>query len=297
MQIINNITEMSDISGSIITQGLSMGFVPTMGYLHQGHISLMKEAVRQADKVTASIFVNPAQFGPNEDLDQYPRNLKRDIELAEAAGVDFLFTPAADDLYPGDYQTWINVEKLSQGLCGASRPGHFRGVATIVAKLFNMVRPDIAVFGMKDFQQLQVIKQMVKDLNMPVKVIGHPIVREPDGLAMSSRNKYLSAEQRKTALCLIESLNIAEEFLKKGERSVKKIKRLIKDNINSYNDTRIDYIFIGNPDNLKEFEDQINANTLIALAVYVGTTRLIDNKLISQQHPGHLDNLPSKGRK
>jgi pantoate--beta-alanine ligase len=282
MKIISSVSEMSRISRALMGKNLTRGFVPTMGYLHDGHLALMKEAGQRADRVIASIFVNPSQFGPGEDLDQYPRDLERDAALAEEAGVDLLFTPDADALYPEGYQTWIRVEQLSTGLCGASRPDHFRGVATVVAKLFNIVMPDIAVFGMKDFQQLQVIRQMARDLNMQVKIVGHPIVREADGLAMSSRNKYLTEEERKRALCLRKALDLAVTLAKAGEKSTRALKKAMKEHIESYSGTRIDYIFTGRPDSLEETEEiGADGRLLLALAVYVGATRLIDNEVIT----------------
>jgi pantoate--beta-alanine ligase len=282
MKIINEAGNMRNISRQCRKEGLKIGLVPTMGYFHDGHLALMKEARRHADRVVVSLFVNPAQFGPEEDLDRYPRNLERDAKLAEDSGVDYLFTPTADRMYGQDYQTWIEVEHLSKGLCGASRPGHFRGVATIVTKLFNIVQPDVAIFGMKDFQQLQVIRQMVRDLDMDIEIIGHPIVREHDGLAMSSRNKYLSQDERQKALCLYRALMKARRTVEEGERSSGKLRALIESEIVRHENARIDYIFIGDPDTLKPFETTINGKQLlVALAVYIGSTRLIDNILIT----------------
>lgn len=261
-------------------QGLKIGFVPTMGYFHEGHLALMKRAAELADRVVVSIFVNPTQFGPNEDLDRYPRALERDLELAEASGVDLVFLPEARELYPPGFQTWVTVEDLSRGLCGASRPGHFRGVATVVAKLFNIVQPDLAVFGEKDYQQLQVIKRMVIDLDFPVEIVAHPTVREPDGLAMSSRNSYLTASQRKSALCLKEALDQAQALISRGVTNADEIEAAMKRTIAAYPETRIDYIFIGDPETL-EPKDSVSGPVFVALAVFVGDTRLIDNRVIS----------------
>lgn len=280
MEVIKNIRDMVDVSTSLTNDGVSKALVPTMGFFHEGHLSLMREAGRQADKVIVTLFVNPTQFGPGEDLERYPRDLERDISLAEDSGADFLFTPLADSMYSLNHQTWIDVEKISQGLCGKSRPGHFRGVATVVAKLLNIVRPEIALFGKKDFQQLQIIKQMVKDLNMQVKIIGCPIVREPDGLAMSSRNKYLSGEERKTATVLFNALLMAEDMVKAGNCTVNDLKKSVTEYVLSYDNTKIDYIFIGEPDTLEPLSSEIQSEILLAMAVYIGNTRLLDNTLL-----------------
>ena len=262
-------------------KGLSVALVPTMGYFHEGHLALMRMARSRADRVVVSLFVNPSQFGPEEDLDRYPRDLERDTELAKGQGVDCLFSPSAGEMYLPGFQTWIDVERLSQGLCGASRPGHFRGVATVVAKLFNIVRPDIAVFGQKDFQQLQIIHRMVKDLNMPIDIIAHPIVREPDGLAMSSRNYYLSIEERKSALSLSQALRLGEKMVADGIRSGQDIIQAVRDHILSHAGTKIDYIFLGDPEELEECQE-VHGKALLALAVWVGRTRLIDNTLLEE---------------
>ena len=241
----------------------------------------MRMARSRVDRVVVSLFVNPSQFGPEEDLDRYPRDLERDSGLAKRQGVDCLFSPSAEEMYLPGFQTWIDVKRLSQGLCGASRLGHFRGVATVVAKLFNIVRPDIAVFGQKDFQQLRIIQRMVKDLNMPIDIMAHPIVREPDGLAMSSRNYYLSMEERKSALSLSQALRLAEKMVADGTRSGQDIIQAVRDHILSYAATKIDYIFLGDPKELQECRE-VRGITLLALAVWVGGTRLIDNILLEQ---------------
>jgi pantoate--beta-alanine ligase len=253
-----------------------------MGYFHQGHLALMKRAGELSDKVVVSIFVNPTQFGPNEDLDKYPRAIERDLELAAEAGVDLVFMPEPEELYPPGFQTWVSVEGLSKGLCGASRPGHFRGVATIVAKLFNIVQPDLALFGEKDYQQLQVIRRMAKDLDFPVQIVDHPTVREADGLAMSSRNSYLNPSQRKSALCLKKALDLAETLIRGGEDRPETVTGAMKELISAYPETRIDYIFIGDPDGLEPL-DEISGRVFVALAVFVGDTRLIDNRVISPE--------------
>lgn len=258
-----------------------MALVPTMGFFHEGHLSLMRTAVSKADHAVVSLFVNPAQFGPNEDLNHYPRDFERDAKLAENEGVSCLFCPDAKDIYPPGFQTWIRVEGLSQGLCGASRPEHFRGVATIVAKLLIIVQPEMAIFGQKDFQQLQVVRRMVRDLNIPVNIIAHPIVREPDGLAMSSRNTYLNAQERESALCLVKAFRLAEKMVARGNRSGTEVIQAVKQHIQSFGNTKIDYVFLGDPGSLKPCRE-IAGETLLALAVWVGKTRLIDNTLLKQ---------------
>ena len=280
IKVVDKIKEIRRLIKDLKNKGYKIGFVPTMGYFHEGHLALMKKAKRLSDKVVVSIFVNPTQFGPNEDLDKYPRDLKRDIKLAEEVGVDLIFAPDSNEMYEQDFQTWVTVEKLSKGLCGDFRPGHFKGVATVVTKLFNIVQPDIAIFGQKDYQQLLVIKRLVKDLNMPIEIVGHPIVREKDGLAMSSRNTYLSSKERESALSLYKSLKYAKELIKKGERSPSKIKNEIKNIITSYPLTKIEYIFLGDPHTLNPYSETIKDRILIALAVWVGSTRLIDNIII-----------------
>lgn len=263
-------------------RGLKVALVPTMGYFHEGHLALMRRARELADRVVVSLFVNPAQFGPSEDLDRYPRDLEKDMALAEKVGVDCIFTPEPREMYPNGYQTWIDVIEITSGLCGRSRPGHFRGVATVVAKLFNIIRPHLAIFGKKDFQQLKVIEQMVRDLNFQVDIIGHEIVREPDGLAMSSRNTYLSAQERKTALILYESLELAQKLVASGTTAASDIIAEIKRHIVSHPKTRIDYIFLGDPDTLSECS-VVGKETLLALAVWVGNTRLIDNTILYRE--------------
>lgn len=262
-------------------QGKTIGFVPTMGCLHDGHLSLIRKARRDADCVVVSIFVNPTQFGPNEDLKKYPRDIKRDLGLLRASGVDIVFTPGIKSLYPDKFSTYVDVEDLTNGLCGASRPGHFRGVTTIVVKLFNIIKPDIAYFGQKDAQQAILIKKMVHDLNMDIKIKIIPIVREKDGLAMSSRNKYLSSHERKKALSLNRSLESAKVLYRKGERDSYKIIKKMQGMIPQNNGTKIDYIDVVDIEDLKPVK-RISGKTLVALAVKVGKTRLIDNTILSE---------------
>lgn len=260
--------------------GKSIGFVPTMGYLHQGHASLLRRGRKENDILIMSIFVNPIQFGPKEDFRRYPRDLKQDKVIALKEKVDIIFYPEARDMYPPDFSTYVEVKRLSEGLCGARRRGHFKGVATVVAKLFNITRPDIAYFGQKDSQQAIVIKQMVKDLNMPLQIKVLPIIREKDGLAMSSRNKYLNNEEIKASLILSRSLLEAREMVKRGVLKAAIIKRKIADLIRSEKLARIDYIDIVDKNNLERIKEIKPGQTLIALAVYIGKTRLIDNIII-----------------
>lgn len=256
--------------------GKTIGLVPTMGYLHQGHLSLMERARQECDVVVISIFVNPTQFGEGEDFDEYPRDLERDAGLAESVGVDAIFAPPVEEMYPGGYCTYVNVEKLTDVMCGASRPGHFRGVCTVVSKLFNIIQPHKAFFGQKDAQQAIVIKRMVKDLNIPVEVITCPIVREEDGLAMSSRNVYLNPRERKAALVLSRSLALARQMIKQGERDRRKVQEAMQNLIEQEPLAKIDYIAIREGENLAEIDD-LHGKVLIALAVRIGKTRLIDN--------------------
>ncbi len=259
--------------------GRVVGFVPTMGFLHEGHLSLMRLAQERCDVLVASIFVNPTQFGPHEDLEAYPCDFERDETLCEREGVDILFYPGAENMYADDASVWVDEEALSGVLCGVSRPGHFRGVCTVVAKLFNLVQPDLAVFGEKDAQQLRMIERLVRDLNFPIKIIRGPIVREPDGLAMSSRNKYLSENQRKDALCLWRSLGQTSELFRQGEREAAVLRQAIVDIIESVPGAEIDYIEIADDTSLAAV-DEIKNNALIALAVKIGNTRLIDNAVL-----------------
>lgn len=279
MELLQTITAVRNYVAAARHRGLSIGLVPTMGYLHEGHLSLARAARQQNDVVIMSIFVNPAQFGPNEDFARYPRDLERDRELAAGAGVDAVFAPAVEEMYPEGYATYVQVEGLTEVLCGASRPGHFRGVTTVVSKLFNIVQPDRAYFGQKDYQQALVIKKMVRDLNFPIEIITIPTVREADGLALSSRNKYLTPEQRRSALSLHRALNLGSNLIKAGEREAAAVRRAMEEEITAWPGTRIDYIAITDADTLRPLE-RIAGRVLLALAVWVGETRLIDNVVL-----------------
>ena len=265
--------------------GQRQGFVPTMGALHEGHLSLVRRSKREADVTVVSLFVNPAQFGPHEDFLQYPRNLERDSELLLREGVDFLFAPPVEEIYPADFQTYVTVERVAAAFEGASRPGHFRGVATVVAKLFHIVQPDRAYFGRKDAQQCAVIKQMVRDLNLPVEIVVCPIVREPDGLALSSRNGYLSAEERQAALILHRSLCHARDLILGGEHDTGKIIGQMRQLIAAEPRADVDYVEAVDPESFTP-RVHFEGATLIALAVRIGSTRLIDNLLIEDSPTG-----------
>jgi pantoate--beta-alanine ligase len=283
MQIIETIPRMSVTVRLLKKDGKSIGFVPTMGYLHEGHLSLARTAKKHNDVVIMSIFVNPIQFGPREDLDNYPRDLKRDEEMASQAGVDIIFYPSAKDVYPPGFSTYVTVGKLTDGLCGESRPGHFRGVTTVVTKLFGIVKPDIAYFGQKDAQQALVIKKMVEDLNMGIDIKMLPIVREKDGVAMSSRNVYLSRAERKDAGILYEALNAAKKLIEEGEMNSAKIIKVMEAAVKSKPTARIDYISIVDTKNLKPVK-KVSDGALIAVAVYFGKTRLIDNIIVDSEN-------------
>lgn len=279
MRIIEKIADMKELIISYKRMGKSTGFVPTMGYLHEGHLSLVNAAKTENDITIMSIFVNPTQFGPKEDFSKYPRDMDRDSMLAENAGVDVIFAPAAEEMYPRGYKTYVNVEEITDVLCGRSRPGHFRGVTTVVCKLFNIIEPDRAYFGQKDAQQAIVIKKMVKDMNMNTDIIVCPIVREADGLAMSSRNVYLNSEERKSALILSKALLEAERIIKSGEINKEKVLEFLKGKINTEKLADIDYVQILDASELKEL-DILDGSVLIALAVRFGSTRLIDNIIV-----------------
>lgn len=257
-----------------------VGFVPTMGYLHNGHISLVKQAKETCASVVASIFVNPAQFGPNEDLNAYPRDIPGDLKKLEIAGVDLVWLPTPEIVYPKDFNTWVNVEGVSEPLEGAMRPGHFRGVATVVAKLFNSVQPQKAYFGQKDAQQVAVLKQMTRDLDFPIEIVVGPTVRDPDGLAMSSRNSYLDPQQRKAATILYRALNAAQAAYSAGERSGQALRDLMQKTIEGEPLARMQYISCADRDTLREL-DMIEKGALLSMAVYVGKTRLIDNLILN----------------
>lgn len=279
MRVIRNISQMRQFSENIRTQGKRIAFVPTMGFLHKGHLSLIDYGRKNAHVLIISVFVNPTQFGEGEDLQQYPRDLGRDCKLARKAGVDVVFVPEVSEMYPKDFQTYVTVESLSQLLCGAFRPGYFRGVTTVVAKLFNIIRPHIAIFGKKDFQQWVIIRKMVEDLKFDIEVIGLPTLREHDGLAMSSRNGYLTKKERASALSLYQSLNMAEAMVASGEKDASQIVCKIKDFILSKPYTKIEYVKICSPDTLKDIET-LEDKALLAMAVKVGRARLVDNALL-----------------
>ncbi len=276
MQIVKTIEELRPIIKGWRKEGLSVGLVPTMGYLHEGHKSLIVKAVSENDKVVVSDFVNPTQFGANEDLSSYPRDIDRDATLCEAAGASLIFHPEPEEMYAPDNCTFVDMNKLTKGLCGKTRPSHFSGVCTVVSKLFHIVTPDLAYFGEKDAQQLAVIRRMVRDMNFDIKIVGCPIVREEDGLAMSSRNTYLNQEERQAALILHKSLTLGENMIKAGERDAIKVKNAIIKNIQTEPLAQIDYVEVVDAETLEPVES-IENSILVATAVYIGKTRLIDN--------------------
>jgi pantoate--beta-alanine ligase len=279
MRIIETVSEMQRISDTWRSEGQYIALVPTMGFLHEGHLQLLRTARKLAPKTVISIFVNPTQFAPNEDFASYPRDLDRDLKLSTAEGVDLAFAPTREEMYPEGFQTYVNVTEVTRNLCGRSRPNFFRGVATVVSKLFLAVKPHIAVFGEKDFQQLVTIRRMVRDLNMDTTIIGEPIVREPDGLAMSSRNTYLSDEERPVALRLNRSLKEAQKLVDSGAKDSEAILRAVEDFITTGGVARIDYARLCNPETIEDIE-RIEGPALLALAVWVGKTRLIDNCIL-----------------
>lgn len=279
MKIIKTALEMQQQCRKLREAGLTIAFIPTMGFFHQGHLELMGVGKKKADQSVISIFVNPIQFGPNEDFEDYPRDTEGDLAKADQVGVNLAFLPSVEEIYPDGFQTSVSVSKLTRFLCGASRPGHFDGVTTVVSKLFNITKPNYAIFGQKDFQQLAVIRRMVKDLNMDIEVIGVPTYREPDGLAMSSRNSYLNTEERRSALCLKKSLDLADKMVIQGEKKVEMLVEAVKKMILSYPHTEIDYLHFCDPRTLEDL-DELNGECLLALAVKVGKTRLIDNCLL-----------------
>jgi len=276
VKLIDTIPRMTTLVKMLKKEGKTIGFVPTMGYLHEGHLSLVKAAKKHTDVVVMSIFVNPLQFGPREDFEKYPRDIKRDEQLASEAGVDVIFCPSAKDMYPEGYATYVNVETLTETLCGASRPGHFKGVTTVVAKLFHIVKPDVAYFGQKDAQQAIIIKKMVQDLNLDIEIKVMPIIRESDGLAMSSRNVNLSEEERREALVLHQALKKAEAMIDDGERDAKKIAKTMEAMIGQTGNVRKDYLSIVDAKHLDPVAT-VSGEVVIAVAAFVGKTRLIDN--------------------
>lgn len=256
-----------------------LGLVPTMGYLHEGHLSLARQARKDCNSVAVSIFVNPAQFGPNEDLSKYPRDLERDLRMLESVGVDIVWTPTPEVMYPPGYQTWVEVQEVTRPLEGAQRPGHFRGVATVVTKLFNAVQPDKAYFGQKDAQQAAVIRQMTADLNFPVEIVVCPIVREPDGLAMSSRNVYLEPAQRQAATVLYRALHAAKAAYDAGERDAGRLRQTMKETLEAEPLAQMQYVSCADYQTLQEL-DTVSGTALLSMAVYFGRTRLIDNLVL-----------------
>ena len=279
MQIISGVAEMQALAGETRRQGKRITLVPTMGFLHQGHLSLMREGRRRGDLLVVSIFVNPTQFGAGEDYEAYPRDMERDQDVARQAGVDIIFAPTAREMYPAHYQTYVSVEEVTRHLCGASRPTHFRGVTTVVCKLFTIVKPHTAIFGEKDFQQLVVIRRMVTDLNLAVEIVGMPTYRETDGLAMSSRNSYLTPPERTAALCISRALKEAAARFGQGERRAAAIVQAARDSIAAEPLAGIDYITLCDTEELKDME-QIDREAVLAVAVQIGRARLIDNVVL-----------------
>lgn len=283
MKIVETIKEVREQVKEWKKQGLSVGLVPTMGYLHEGHKSLIDRAVSENDRVVVSVFVNPMQFGPTEDLESYPRDMERDAALCENAGAALVFHPEPSEMYEDDFSSFVDMNTLTGGLCGKTRPIHFRGVCTVVAKLFNIVTPDRAYFGQKDAQQLAVIRHMVSDLSFGIEIVGCPIIREEDGLAKSSRNTYFNEDERKAALILSQSLKEGEALIEAGERDVAKVKKAITDKINTEPLAKIDYVEVVDWKTLEPVE-KIDGQILTAIAVYIGKTRLIDNFIINSKH-------------
>ena len=281
MQTITSIKETQAFSKRARIEGKTIALVPTMGFFHPGHLSLMEEGRKRGDLLVVSIFVNPTQFVAGEDYEDYPRDTERDQQLAKETGVDVIFSPTVAEMYPSDYQTWVNVEEVTKNLCGISRPAHFKGVTTVVCKLFTIVKPHVAIFGKKDFQQLVAIRQMASDLNFDIEIVGMPIYREEDGLAMSSRNKYLTSDERKAALCLFRSLKRAEELFAQDERKAEEIISEAKKIIEAERLARIDYLKICDVKTLKDVEQIIQEEVVLALAVKIGKARLIDNIVLN----------------
>ena len=280
MRVVEKIPEMQELADKLRAEGRTIGFVPTMGYLHEGHLALVRRAREENDVVVVSIFVNPTQFGPGEDFDRYPRDLERDLRLCERERVDIVFHPSAEEMYPQPYRTYVIVEEITEPLEGRSRPGFFRGVATVVAKLFNIVKPHRAYFGEKDYQQLLVVRQMVKDLNFPIEIVPVPTVREPDGLAMSSRNTYLNPEERKAATALYRGLMAAKALFEKGERDARKLVEECRKVLDSEPLVRVDYVEVCDAEELTPIE-RVERPAFLAVAAFVGPARLIDGIVLS----------------
>ena len=277
---IRDLREMQAWSDRARREGKRIVLVPTMGFLHEGHLSLVRQGRTNGDCLVASIFANPAQFAPSEDFDSYPRDLERDVRLLKEERVDLLFNPTVEDMYPRGYQTYVDVEQVSQPLCGARRPGHFRGVGTVVLKLFNIVRPHVAMFGLKDYQQVQVIRRMLEDLNLDVEIVACPTVREPDGLAMSSRNRYLEPAEREAALCLQSALGRAEALVRAGETVARRIREAVVEEIARQPLARLEYADLCDPRELHPVAE-VKGPTLLALCAWVGKARLIDNRILA----------------
>lgn len=282
MQVVKTVKEVRDIVSGWKREGLSVGLVPTMGYLHEGHRSLIEKSVSENDRTVVSVFVNPIQFGPSEDLASYPRDLQRDMDVVGSAGGDLIFHPEPSEMYPGHFTSFIDTSETTELLCGAVRPGHFRGVCTVVGKLFNIVMPERAYFGQKDAQQLATIRRFVRDLNFNVQIVACPIVRESDGLAKSSRNTYLSADERQAALVLSQSLQNGKALIDAGERDAAAVKEAIRAHLLTQPLARIDYVEVVDNENIRRVE-RISGSTLVAIAVYIGKTRLIDNFIAEVQ--------------
>lgn len=276
MQVVKTIQEVRDIVKAWRREGLTVGLVPTMGYLHEGHQSLIARSVAENDRTVVSVFVNPIQFGPTEDLEAYPRDLERDKALVERTGGDLVFNPEPQEMYPPHFTTFVDTTETTELLCGARRAGHFRGVCTVVTKLLNIVKPDRAYFGQKDAQQLSTVRRMVRDLDMDVEIVPCPIICEEDGLAKSSRNTYLNAEERKAALILSKSLRLGRDAVERGERDAKKVTAIISDSLLTEPMAKVDYVEVVDLENVQRV-DKIEGETLVAIAVYIGKTRLIDN--------------------
>ena len=282
MQVVKTVKEVRDIVSGWKREGLSVGLVPTMGYLHEGHRSLIEKSVSENDRTVVSVFVNPIQFGPSEDLASYPRDLQRDMDVVGSAGGDLIYHPEPSEMYPGHFTSFIDTSETTELLCGAVRPGHFRGVCTVVGKLFNIVMPERAYFGQKDAQQLATIRRFVRDLNFNVQIVACPIVRESDGLAKSSRNTYLSADERQAALVLSQSLQNGKALIDAGERDAAAVKEAIRAHLLTQPLARIDYVEVVDNENIRRVE-RISGSTLVAIAVYIGKTRLIDNFIAEVQ--------------
>lgn len=281
MKVVKTIAEVREQVKAWKAEGLRVGLVPTMGFLHEGHQSLIIKAVEENDRVVVSDFVNPTQFGPKEDLASYPRDIERDAKLCEEAGADLIFHPEPEEMYAPDYCTFVDMDGLTKGLCGKTRPTHFRGVCSVVAKLFNIVAPDSAYFGQKDAQQLAVIRRMVRDLNFDIRIVACPIIREEDGLAKSSRNTYLNAEERAAAVVLSRALNKGKALIESGEQSAAKVKDVIMEELCKEPLAKVDYVEVVDADSIEAIKE-LKGNVLVAIAVYIGKTRLIDNFIVEE---------------